>query len=143
MIYFCDYFFIAHFYAQIMPTCILIVENRNMRQSKYLLLSRRTLQGHFSEEMMVFSLLFTLPDINTYSGVLFLHYFYLINSMENYEKKTPEEPIIFWIPATGAKYFTHILFNTAKFQGPNCYSILGTWRLRSLSIFPMATRASK
>lgn len=95
MIYFCDYFFIAHFYAQIMPTCILIVENRNMRQSKYLLLSRRTLQGHFSEEMMVFSLLFTLPDINTYSGVLFLHYFYLINSMENYEKK-PQRNLLYF-----------------------------------------------
>lgn len=84
MIYFCDYFFIVHFYAQIIPTCILIVENWNMRQSKYPLPSKHTPQGHFSEEITVFSLLFTRPDINTYSKVLFLYYYvYLINFMES------------------------------------------------------------
>lgn len=103
--------------AQIIPICILIVENWNMRQSKHPLHFKYTPHGHFWEEITVFSSLFNLPGINTYSEVLFLYYYvYLINFMESYEKSS-EESIIFWIPATDTKYFICIiLFNTPNFR---------------------------
>jgi len=106
-----------HEHARITPICILIAENRNMRQSKHPLHFKYTPHGHFWEEITVFSLLFTLPGINTYSEVLFLYYYvYLINFMESYEKSS-EESIIFWIPATDTKYFICIiLFNTSNFR---------------------------
>lgn len=87
-IYFYDsIYFIVYFYAQMIPTCIYVVENCNIRQSKYPLPSNHTLQGHFSEEITIICSLFTLPDIKVYLGVLFLYYVYLINSKECYENK--------------------------------------------------------
>lgn len=111
MICFCDNtFFIVRFSTQMILTCILIVENWNIRQSRYPLPSNDTPQGHISEEITVFILLFTLPDIKAYLGVVCLYdHVYLIKSVESYENNNTEEPIIFSRLATGTRYFMCII----------------------------------
>ena len=77
------------------PTCILIPENWNIRQSKYPLLSNYTPHGHFSEEITVFSLLFTLQISKHIWGFYFILFMFIWLILQKAMKK-PQSNLLYF-----------------------------------------------